>query len=99
MIINDTVIFATSRWVMEQKLALTMETTVALHMSWHPVMSKFMTVNTIDMEPFIINDITISYTDSYVYLGSPTSNDPMQKQVADHMSLKKCHVRKISSFL
>ncbi len=76
-----------------------METTVALHMSCHPIKSKFMTVNTSDTEPFIINDITILYTDSYVYLGSPTSNAPRQKHVADHMSLKKCHVRKFSSFL
>ncbi len=94
MLMDDTVIFATSRKALEQKLALLMETTVALHMSCHPVKSKFMTVNTSDTELFIINDITILYTDSYVYLSSPTSNAPMQKQVADHMSLKKCHVKK-----
>ncbi len=94
MLMDDTVIFATSRKALEQKLALLMETTVALHMSCHPVKSKFMTVNTSDTELFIINDITILYTDSYVYLSSPTSNAPMQKQVADHMSLKNCHVKK-----
>ncbi len=99
MLMDDTVIFTTSRRDVEQKLALLMETTVALHMSCHPVKSKFMTVNKSNTEPFIINDITILYTDAYVYLGSPTSNTPMQKQVADHMSQKKCHVRKFSSFL
>ncbi len=99
MLMDITVIFATSRRAMEQNLALLMETTVALHMSCHPVYSKLITVNTSDTEPFIINDITILYTDSHVYLGSQTSNAPMQKQVADHMSLKKCHVSKFSSFL
>ncbi len=68
-------------------------------MSCHPVKSKFITLNTSDTQPFCNNDITIFYNDSYVYLGSPTSNATMQKQVADHMSLKKCHVRKFSSFL
>ncbi len=48
-----------SRRAMEKILALLMETTVALHMSCHSVKSKFMTVNTSDTEPFIINDITI----------------------------------------
>ncbi len=88
MLMDDTVIFATSRRGLEQKVALLMETTVALHMLCHPVKSKFMTVNTSDTEPFIINGITctILYTDSYLYLGSPTSNAHMQKQVADHMS-------------
>ncbi len=42
MLMDDTVIFATSRRAMEQKLALFMETTVAMHMSYHPVRSKFM---------------------------------------------------------
>ncbi len=64
ILMDNTVIFTTSIRAMEQKLALVMETTVALHMSCHPVKSKFMTVNTSDTEPFIINDITILYTDS-----------------------------------
>ncbi len=61
MLMDDTVIFATSRRAMKQKLALFMETTLALHMSCHPVKSKFVTVYTSDTEPFIINDIIILY--------------------------------------
>ncbi len=61
MLMDDTVIFATSRRAMEHKLALLMETTVALHMLGHPVKSKFMTVNTSDTEPFIINEIIVQY--------------------------------------
>ncbi len=99
MLMDDTVMFTTSGWSMEQKLTLLMDNTVALHMSCHPVKSKFMTVNTSDTESFIINDITILYTDSYVYLGTLTSNAPLHKQMADHITLKKCHVRKFSSFL
>ncbi len=34
MLMDDTVIFATSRWAMEKKLVLPMETTVPLHMSY-----------------------------------------------------------------
>ncbi len=98
LLMADTVIFATSRRAMEKKWALLMETTVALHMSCYPVKSKFITVDTSDTEPFIINDSTILYTDSCLPR-LPTSNAPMQKQVADHMSLEKCHVRKFSFFL
>ncbi len=36
MLMDDTVIFANSKRAMEQKLALLMETTVALHMICHP---------------------------------------------------------------
>ncbi len=35
MLIDDTVIFKTSRWDMEQTLALFIETTVALHIAYN----------------------------------------------------------------
>ncbi len=53
---------------MEHILALLNETIVALHMSCHPVKSKLMIVSTTDTEHFIINDITISYTDLHDYM-------------------------------
>ncbi len=86
MLMGDTVIFATSRSAMDQILALLIKTTVALHMSCHPVKSKFMTINTSDTEPFTIKYITILYTDSYVYLSSPTSNAPCKKGGRPHES-------------
>ncbi len=73
-LMDYTVIFATSCWAMEPTLVLLIEITVGLHMSRDPDKSKFMTVNTSDTGPFIINDITILYTDSYVYLSCTISN-------------------------
>ncbi len=48
LLIDDTVIFATSRTAMQRKLSLLMEATNQTNMSMHPTKSKYFAVNTGD---------------------------------------------------
>lgn len=99
LLMDDTVIFATSRSSMLRKLETLIETCNDLNMQLHPDKSKFMTVHIKDREPLTVQNIAIQHTDSYVYLGSPISNASIHKQVGQHVELKQCHVRKFRSFL
>ncbi len=94
LLMDDTVIFATSRRSMQRKFYLRMEATNQTNMTMYPTKSKYFAVNTGDREPFILGNAVISYRDLFVYLGSP-----MKKQVANHAATKQCHIRKFSSFL
>ena len=71
------------------QLGLLMEASDAIKMKLHPSKSKFLTVNTKE----------ITYCDQYIYLGSPISNDTIQRQVENHSTSKACHVWKFESFL
>ena len=99
LLMDDTVIFATSRTSLRRKLETLIETCNGLNMQIHPGKSKFFSVNTKDTEPFILQNITIKHTDSYVYLGSPISNAPIQTQIGKQIASKQCHARKFRSFL
>ena len=65
----------------------------------HPEKSQFMTINTDDNTPFVIDDIQISYTQKYCYLGAIISANPMHKQVQEHIKNKQRHIWKYASFL
>ena len=99
LLMDDTVIFATSRSSMLRKLETLIETCNGLNMQLHPEKSKFMTVHAKDREPFVVQNIVIQHADSYVYLGSPILNASINKQVCEHTELKQCQVRKFRSFL
>ncbi len=99
MLMDDTVIFTTSRRAMEQKLALLMETTVALHMSCHPVKSKFMTINTSNA----LSSMTLLYcTLTHMSTSTPQHQMPpcknrwqtiwVWRSVMWGSSVKKCQV-------
>jgi hypothetical protein len=100
LLMDDTVILATSRRAMVKKLKLLVESTKALkYTKVHPVKSKFFAINTNDKEPFVIEDIVISHTDLYVYLGTFMSDDTINQQVIQHIDKKQSHARKLYSFL
>ena len=100
LLMDDTAIVATSRAAMEAKLNLLIQSTNELkHTKIHPVKSRFFAINTADKDPFIVEDIVISHTDQYVYLGATLSNDSIKHQVAKHMAAKQSHARKFYSFL
>ena len=58
-----------SRSSMQRELELAKVCTDHLYMELHPTKSKYMVVIASGKEPFILGDITVGYTDSYVYLG------------------------------
>ena len=99
LLMDDTVLLATSRESMLKKLDLLISATDSLDMELHPHKSKFMVVNSIDKEPIVFGNTTISHTEKYVYLGNPISIAPISTQVADHLSMKSTHIRKFSTFL
>ena len=101
LLMDDTVLLASSRAAMEQKLRLLLDSSKEIGMIIHPVKSKYIAVNTGDTAPFVIEDdnIRISHTVKYCYLGAVLSAAPLSKQVEDHIKNKQAHIWKFSSFL
>ena len=63
-------------------------------MNLHPTKSQYLTVNNNDEAPLNIQDVAISKTKKYVYLGALISNQPTAAQVKDHITSKAANVRK-----
>ena len=99
LLMDDTVVFATSRERLVQKLTRLKQCTDDLGMVIHPSKSQFPVINDNDTRPIMIDTITISHTDRYVYLGTPISAKSIAAQVEDHLKSKSGHVLKFSSFL
>jgi hypothetical protein len=96
---DDTVIFATTREKLQEKLQVFYEVAKELDMRMHPSKTRFMTVGTNDTTPLAVGDLQINVCHQYSYLGTPISAKPISKQVKDHMSAKKNQCRKFLSFL
>ena len=99
LFMDDTVIFATSREKMEQKLNKLKECADNIGMIIHPTKSKYITVNTNDEQPFRINNVNINETKEYVYLGAPIMNNTVTKQIELQLQQKNPHTIKFASFL
>ena len=99
LLMDDTIIIATSQKAMQCKLSLLTDVTRTLKLTIHSQKSIFFAINTDDTESFSFDGVVITYMNIYHYLGTPVSNNPMSKQVADHAQGKQCHVRKFFSFL
>ncbi len=65
----------------------------------HPTKSRYIAVNTQDRMNFVLDDVVIEHTDSYMYLGSQISVSSVAQQVKDHIKSKASHVFKFTSFL
>ncbi len=65
----------------------------------HPTKCQYITVNTPDTDPFNFENIAISYTQSYTYLGAVIANTNIVKQVSEHMTTKRSHLRTFTSFV
>ena len=83
------------------KLRLLKQCTDDLNMKIHPQKSLFMFCgkSNKDTQPFILDDITISHTDRYVYLGNIITEEPIAKHVSANLALKEKHIHKYASFL
>ena len=99
LLMDDTALLATSRDAMYKKLRLLHASASNINMLVHPTKSQYMVVNACDREPFIIEDVIISYTDKYTYLGSPILNASVTAQVEEHVRNKQGHVLKYYSFI
>ena len=99
LLMDDTVILATSRKNLAAKLRLLKNSTDEIGMLFHPTKCQFMTVNSEDKEAIQVDDIKVGYTSKYTYLGAVISNQSITEQLKDHIKAKQPHVRKFTSFL
>ena len=99
LLMDDTVILASSRESMEAKLAKLKASVDDIGMLLHPSKCQYLTVNSDDTTPFVLGDAVISKTASYIYLGALISNDKISSQVKNHLDGKAPHLRKFTSFL
>ena len=99
LLMDDTAIFATSKERLEAKLKLLKQSADQLGMVIHPTKSKFLCINTTDKSPIIIDQVVISYTDIYLYLGSIIAMESIPEQVKRHFADKQCQILKFYTFL
>ena len=102
MLMDDTVILATSRNSLEAKLGILSEFCVSHGMIMNSSKTKFMAVNgdARDKEPFDIAGFIIEHCSSYVYLGSVFTSDGSTKSaIEEQYRLKVKHLQKLINFL
>ena len=84
---------------MERKLSSLKDCINDLDGEIHPTKSHFIVVNATDTTDFILENIHISYVESYTYLGTPISNNSISEQVKQHLASKIGHAVKLTAFL
>ena len=99
LLMDDTVIFATSREKMQAKLDILHDYCTQYGMEVNVSKTKFIAINANNDMPFRLGDLNIESTDTYVYLGSPIMNSSIADQVKKHVQMKMTSRRKFSSFL
>ena len=99
MQMDDTAVVATCRTRFVEKLLKLKACSDGLCQTMHPVKSMYCTVNVQDLSPIVLDNVTISHTFKYVYLGGNLSNSLISNQIKDHMNSKQGHVLKFTSFV
>ena len=99
LFMDDTVVLATTRDAMQEKLTLLCRESEAIGMEIHPKKSKYMVISAQDRRPFMLHNTSIDYTGEYVYLGTPILNAPLRNHVKAHIDLKRGHLMKFYAFL
>ena len=99
LLMDDTVLVATSREKMTSKLRILKDKADHINMLFHRTKCQYMVINSTDSGPFTLDDVIIEKTNSYVYLGAQISNDTIATQVKNHVEQKQTHIRKFTSFL
>ena len=102
ILMDDTVLLATSRGNMIKKVKLLTEFCDKYGMVVNEKKTKLMVIHgsVIDKEPIVINALTIKHCDLYTYLGSPfTSDGSTSSAVKAHAQEKIAHYFKFISFL
>ena len=99
LLMDDTIIFATTRDGMKHKLQALKMCVDDIGMVINSSKSQFLCVNGDDVNPFDLGGVEICLTNSYTYLGVPISISSVTDQVKAHLSMKSGHVFKFYSFL
>ena len=102
MLMDDTVIFATSREQCERKFDILMDFCQESGMVLNDGKTKFMVFNgeQQDMNEITRGDIKVKVCDKYVYLGATFTGDGrLDTSVKRHAHVKYCHVLKFLAFV
>ena len=101
MLMDDTVILATSREKMEEKLKLLGEYCASSGMRMNKSKTRLMVINGSPMDriPFIVSNVVIKHCSSYVYLGVIfTSDGRSTTSLSEHLSKKNKELNKLLIF-
>ena len=102
MLMDDTVLLATSREKLIKKVTLLVQFCKKYGMVINESKTKLMVINgTInDKQSIVINNLSIQHCDIYIYLGSPfTSDGSLSSAVKSHVQEKMAHFHKFIAFL
>ena len=102
MLMDDTVIFATSREKLEEKLNVLGEYCQEYGMQVNETKTEFMVINGIaaDKRTIIVGNLTVKHCTSYVYLGViVTENGSPNTCLKAHIADKKKHFNRLQIFL
>ena len=102
MLMDDTIIFATSREKLVKKLEILNEYCDEYGMQVNEIKTEFMVVNgsASDRKDIVIGDLTVKHCTSYVYLGViVTENGSATSSLKAHVAEKKKHLNRLLIFL
>ena len=102
MLMDDTVIFATSREKLEKKLEILNEYCSEYGMIVNESKTEFMVINGTanDRRDIVMSDLTVKHCTSYVYLGViVTENGSATSSLKAHVADKKKHLNRLFIFL
>ncbi|XP_068242383.1 uncharacterized protein [Palaemon carinicauda] len=102
VLMDDTVILSTTRNGMLNKLGLLNQFCQNNGMKVNMNKTRLFTINVgmIEREPMKVDDLTVSWCDRYIYLGSVfTSDGLVSSAIAAHAQAKMCHILKFISFV
>ena len=102
MLMDDTIIFATSREKLVEKLGILNEYCVEYGMQVNESKTEFMVINgtATDRKDIILSDLTVKHCTSYIYLGViVTENGSISSSLKAHTADKKKHLNRLLIFL
>ena len=102
VMMDDTILLSTSRESMQNKIKIMYDFCNSHGMTINNNKTKFMVVkgNSEDKKPFVYNNNIINYTNQYIYLGSPFTDDGSPSTaIKVHANNKMCHALKFISFV
>jgi hypothetical protein len=102
MLMDDTVLLATSHEQAEEKVCVLNEFCTSSGMMINQAKTQFMAINGAaeDKEPLEVDGVTIENCSSYTYLGCIFTQDAnLKNAIKEQCSRKMCHVTKFEAFI
>ena len=101
MLMDDTVLFGTSREKIVEKFEVLMKFCNEYGMIVNEIKTKLMVINgtDLDREDFTVGNVIVKHTTSYIYLGSPFTEDGRMDSVLElHINSRTCDSNKFKIF-